>query len=140
MSEQALNKAGNEAGSITVELPDEPVVYFMYSAGLVKIGYTADIMRRWDELQIRSAVHVELLVTLDGGPALELDLHRIFKPDRTRGEWFRISDTMRGFFKFLDDRREEPCFAGTITERLAAMEGVLPVKQMARLERLLANQ
>lgn len=118
----------NEA-SLTVVLPeepDEPVVYFMWSAGLIKIGWTRDIMRRWDELQIRSAVHVELLVTLDGGPELELDLHRIFKPDRQRGEWFDVSDTMRGFFKYLDDHSEIP-FPGTITDRLAALEGRAPV-------------
>jgi hypothetical protein len=94
----------------------------MWSAGKIKIGYTADIMRRWDELQIRSAVHVELLLTLEGGPALELDLHRIFKPDRLRGEWFRISTTMLGFFKYLDDHREEPTMQGSILDRLSALE------------------
>lgn len=88
MGEHVRNGTGNDGCCVTEALPDEDeaIVYFMWSAGKVKIGYTADIMRRWDELQIRSAVYVELLVTLDGGPALELDLHRIFKPDRLRGE------------------------------------------------------
>jgi hypothetical protein len=125
-----VNVQQTNGHSVTEVLPeedDEPLVYFMWSAGLVKIGWTRDIMRRWDELQIRSAVHVELLVTMDGGPELELDLHRIFKESRGRGEWFQVSDTMRGFFKYLDDHREEPSFPGTITERLAALEGRSPV-------------
>lgn len=124
------NIHGTDGCNLTEVLPDEDdetVVYFMWSAGKIKIGYTTDIMRRWDELQIRSAVHVELLVTLDGGPALELDLHRIFKPDRLRGEWFRISATMLGFFKYLDDHREEPILQGSILDRLAALEGRSPV-------------
>lgn len=121
-----MNIHETNGNSLTEVLPDEdePVVYFMWSAGLIKIGYTADIMRRWDELQIRSAVHVELLVTMEGGQELELDMHRLFKPDRTRGEWFRISDTMRGFFKYLDDRRG-PILQGTILDRLAALESGL---------------
>lgn len=129
MGEHVRNGTGNEGCSVTEALPDEneTVVYFMWSAGKIKIGYTADILRRWDELQIRSAVHVELLLTLEGGPDLELDLHRIFKPDRLRGEWFRISDTMLGFFKYLDDHQTESTLQGRILDRLAALEGRAPV-------------
>lgn len=79
------------------------LVYFLYSAGLVKIGYTGDIFKRLAELKSMGGAHAELIGVVPGTRQLEKSLHRIFKSDRQRGEWFQISDEIRRFLFCIDE-------------------------------------
>ena len=65
---KTANIHGTDGCNLTGVLPeeDDTVVYFMWSAGKIKIGYTADIMRRWDELQIRQALKFVKVNTKNG--------------------------------------------------------------------------
>lgn len=90
-----------------VEFPSDPgpddLVYFMYSAGLIKIGYTTDIYRRLNDLTNMGGAPIVLIGVLPATIQYERMLHRIFKADRKHGEWFHLSDQIRRFLQCLDD-------------------------------------
>lgn len=96
-----VNTQRTDDGSVTKALPR--LVYFMYSAGRIKIGYTADIYRRVSDLTNMGGSSVELIGVLPGDKDFERTLHRLFKADRTHGEWFKISDEIRRFLACIDD-------------------------------------
>jgi hypothetical protein len=99
--QKTVNEAGNGRGSVTEVLPKE-WVYFIYSGGLMKIGYTTDIHRRLIEIKATSGHPVELIAIVPGGQKFETTLHRMFKSRKTRGEWFRPSPEIRRFLACLD--------------------------------------
>lgn len=65
-------------------------VYFIRAglAGPIKIGRSHRPHARLDDLQASSAEQLELLLAIDGGAALERELHERFAAHRLRGEWF----------------------------------------------------
>lgn len=71
-------------------------VYFIQSAGsgLVKIGFTRDIEKRFSALQTGSGNRLLLLRYIDGGLRTERWLHRHYASNRVRGEWFKFCETM----------------------------------------------
>jgi hypothetical protein len=77
---------------------DDPVVYFIRSAGYVKIGATKNVVRRMAELLVPDP---ELLATEPGYFARETELHRHFKNLRFRGEWFHLKDELRAYINLL---------------------------------------
>ncbi len=95
-----MNTQGTDGNSLTVGLPE--VVYFMYSAGKIKIGYSADVLKRLTDLSNAAASPVELIAVLPGNRDLEKRLHRTFKPDRVHGEWFKPSSEIRRFLECID--------------------------------------
>lgn len=58
--------------------------------GLYKIGIANDVSRRLAELQSGSPDDLRLVSKIDGGRAVEQQLHRRFAALRVRGEWFRL--------------------------------------------------
>jgi hypothetical protein len=82
-----------------VRIPEkgEPVVYFVRVGRYVKIGSTRDFPRRIVDIQIGSAEELELLCTIPGDHKKEKELHQKFRNAHLRGEWFAISDELRGF-------------------------------------------
>ncbi len=58
---------------------------------LVKIGWSADPVRRLRELIAESSHHMRLVATLPGGRFREAALHARFTRKRVRGEWFAPS-------------------------------------------------
>lgn len=79
------------------------LVYFLYSAGLVKIGYTADIYKRFADLKSMGGAPAQLIAVIPGNKSFEKSLHRMFKADRKHGEWFKISADIRRFLGCLDE-------------------------------------
>jgi hypothetical protein len=74
------------------------------NSGKYKIGYTADLARRINELQIANAGKIKLIdyaIAL-GTRAIEQDIHKHFAHKRVRGEWFQLSkqdvEALRGWF------------------------------------------
>lgn len=78
------------------------LVYFIYSAGLLKIGCTKDIERRMADLGNMGAAPSTLIAVLPGDKSLEYRLHCLFKDDRRHGEWFYPSDEMKRFLYCID--------------------------------------
>ena len=78
--------------------PNAPgVVYFLYCAGHIKIGYTIDIKQRLNDYHTHSPMPVTLLLTICGWPEDEESYHEMFKAERVRREWFHPSLELREF-------------------------------------------
>lgn len=78
-------------------------VYFIRSGldGPIKIGRSRRPYARLDDLQATSAERLDLLLILDGGAALERDLHARFAEHRLHGEWFEPAPTL---LRYLRDK------------------------------------
>ena len=70
--------------------------------GPVKIGWSADVARRVEQLGSRLWDDVHLLRTLAGDGATEQALHRRFASLRIRWEWFHYHPDMMGDLGFED--------------------------------------
>lgn len=63
-------------------------VYFIRSAGLIKIGRSEDINGRFRRIAAGQTYEHQLIGAVAGGSALET-LHKKLKAYRVRGEWFK---------------------------------------------------
>lgn len=75
------------------------IVYFMYSAGRIKIGYSGSIRSRHRGLRNAGPFQPIVLLVIKGTEALEKKLHRQFAKDRLHGEWFAISNDMLTYLR-----------------------------------------
>jgi hypothetical protein len=91
------------AGATLWNVPEghivQEAVYFAYSGGLVKIGYSIAPAYRRAELAAASAHPVVMVLIVPGSEADERKFHARFADDRAHHEWFRVSKRMRDFFK-----------------------------------------
>jgi hypothetical protein len=79
-------------------LADAPShIYFIYSAGLVKIGFSTNWPARTDAVCQGCADHAELILVMTGGRDLERGYHNLFRDYHHQGEWFRCEGKMRQF-------------------------------------------
>ncbi|MFA6270687.1 MAG: terminase small subunit [Candidatus Paceibacterota bacterium] len=62
--------------------------------GLVKIGKTIDVERRFQSLNSMSPVDLKLVYVFDTlfGDELEEDLHARYETKRVKGEWFALTE------------------------------------------------
>lgn len=76
-------------------------VYFIRSGGpdgFIKIGVTSGrVEARLSSLQTGNPHKLTVLATIDGGPEVELKLHRRFAAFRVDGEWFRAAPELLAF-------------------------------------------
>lgn len=94
------------------------VVYFIYCAGRVKIGFATDIVDRLSAISTHAPFPITLLLTIRGDMADERAFHERFKEARVNREWFDLSlssdlahflETQlchRGLFTLLDAQTE----------------------------------
>jgi hypothetical protein len=75
------------------------LVYFLHAedTNLVKIGWTADLDRRFDQLQTACPHKLRLLGVHIGPREVETIYHRDLAPYRQQGEWFFLTREMRRF-------------------------------------------
>lgn len=77
-------------------------VYFLTDGNLIKIGYTEDITRRLAQLQTGNSRKLEVLSVIPSGTKkTERAIHRNWRMDRVRGEWFNDSPALRTKIKAL---------------------------------------
>lgn len=76
-------------------------VYFVRAPDAVKIGWSMDPRRRFDELQVGSPVALKLAGAIRGSEEDEKALHECFEHLRQRGEWFRVDPALTGAIAFL---------------------------------------
>lgn len=69
--------------------------------GLVKIGYTSDMVTRMTNLRTAIPEGCEILCTVPGGRDLESYLHLTFDAERVAGEWFKNSEGLSSMIKML---------------------------------------
>lgn len=71
------------------------IVYLIgSSSGPVKIGFTTDLDRRLERLQMNSPRKLRVLAARDGTRGDELRLHREHRDARLHGEWFKRSEAV----------------------------------------------
>ena len=74
-----------------------PFVYFVRCGrtNYYKIGYTIDVMKRLNVIQVNLPQQVILIAAFQSNQAkdLEIQLHCKYKKNRVRGEWFKFNKT-----------------------------------------------
>ena len=82
-------------------------IYFVESAGFVKIGFTFHIPTRFHELQIAAPEKLRLLRYDIGTREIESSYHSRFAALRSSGEWFRIEGELSEFLSQRDKSKTE---------------------------------
>ncbi len=74
----------------------ESFVYFIQAGrkGPIKIGVAKDPSARFFDIQAACPLKLKIIGVMPGKRCLEADLHRRFRPQRLRGEWFHPSDEL----------------------------------------------
>jgi hypothetical protein len=85
------NPAVDHAGS------QQPVVYFVQIGELVKIGTTISLPKRLTSFRSHAQDPPRVLLAVAGTYPEEKEIHRQFKADRVRGEWFTLSVAMKDY-------------------------------------------
>ena len=81
-------------------------IYFIGGRdGPIKIGFTRQLAQRLRRLQMNSPVRLSVIAAFEGDRSDELELHRLFKPQRLHGEWFRRSPELRGHIAWWKARQ-----------------------------------
>lgn len=80
-----------------------PWVYFIDDGTAIKIGFATDVEKRLLGLQTSSHRTLTVLLVVMGSRQLERRLHRKFRSDHIRGEWFHRSDAL---LAFIDKERK----------------------------------
>ena len=78
------------------------MIYFIQSGknGPIKIGYTTDNPKgRIRSLQVGNHKQLYLLATRKGELNDERKIHRMFRRDKLRGEWFESSHDLKTFIR-----------------------------------------
>jgi hypothetical protein len=83
----------------TQNLPWTPRVYFIQAGdeGPIKIGISGSPVGRVSALQVSVAEKLRLLAHIPGGRPCEMALHKFYRRERIRGEWFRPSLRLAAF-------------------------------------------
>jgi hypothetical protein len=68
-------------------------IYFIQAekGGLVKVGYTEDLYKRFRIIQAHSPLKMRIIGKIKGSKATEEEIHSKFARDRKHGEWFEPS-------------------------------------------------
>jgi hypothetical protein len=72
-------------------------VYFIYSAGLIKIGFSTNWFQRFEDISQGCAYPAELVLVMPGDRKMEAGYHALFGDYRMNREWFRCEGKVREF-------------------------------------------
>lgn len=72
-----------------------PYLYFVHADGFVKIGWTLSPRSRFLQIKAHNPHPVTMLALIPGGQREELEWHVRFERDHVRGEWFKLSTSLR---------------------------------------------
>lgn len=102
----ALDREVEDAGYKKVDnrylkVEQEPIVYFIRSGNLVKIGTTVDLISRMKSFNLPNLV---VLATEPGYRTREGELHRQFADQRQEREWFRLEEPL---VSYINDIRAQ---------------------------------
>lgn len=82
-------------------------VYFLAQEGvddaLIKIGYSADHVRRASTIGTTSPTPVKVIATIDGGKETEKLIHAQLADSRHHGEWFKGTKQVHDFIKSVNE-------------------------------------
>lgn len=81
------------------------MIYFIETQGRVKIGYSSDPQRRFNNLTVGCPTRCVLSAVIEGSMSDEKNVHELFKANRIRGEWFELTPEIS---EFMASRAIEP--------------------------------
>lgn len=76
------------------------IVYFMYSAGRVKIGFSNGLRGRHLQMKSSGPFPPVVVLVVKGTEESERQLHVRFTAERLHGEWFQLSSKLRSFLTY----------------------------------------
>lgn len=78
-------------------------IYFIQQGndGPIKIGISWEIKKRLRDISVSSPFNPMVLALIPGNREKEKQLHRKFKKEHLRGEWFKASDRLMEFIRTL---------------------------------------
>jgi hypothetical protein len=79
------------------------VVYAIFGADLIKIGFSTNLSVRFSSMKTDSPVKLSLLAQIPGTLELEKEIHEEFAEDRAHGEWFKPSSRLLDFVEAMVD-------------------------------------
>lgn len=82
------------------------MIYFVGFQDYIKIGYTADPIRRLEAIKQALPGESVVYAIIEGNRELEKELHDTFAINRARGEWFYYNDTLMKFIREQKDVSE----------------------------------
>lgn len=88
LTEAHIEDVTAHAGRIATTRQTQSVYFIQAESGPIKIGIALDPGERLAGLQISHFEKLTLLAAVEGGIALETELHRRFARFKIRGEWF----------------------------------------------------
>lgn len=107
-------------------------VYFITQGNRVKIGFTTNLEGRLSGLQTGSHETLTMQASLLSFYEAERMIHRRFKADRIRGEWFNLTDEIEEFWDDLLDYQGMNSAGETGNEFIANMVDVfVPLEALA---------
>jgi len=104
-------------------------VYFIYAPEIerVKIGFSGNALKRFEQVKHWVPVSIVLLGTVDGPRFLETQLHQLCADHQANGEWFHMSPFVRDVIDQLlagsFDREALPKKARAAWSRQRQIEG-----------------
>lgn len=81
------------------DAPTNQFIYFVYSAGRIKIGFTRGTHTRNKQLTSTGPFPAVIILLICGTIGDERGLHAIFGEDRLHGEWFALSEAIRAYLR-----------------------------------------
>lgn len=103
--------------------PHAYFVYFIYSAGRIKIGRAIDVPARISQIANGSPFRPALILSVSGSLSAEAEVHARFAEDRVHREWFRLSDHLR---RYLNNRLDEQGKAALLKAERDFVEALCP--------------
>lgn len=83
-------------------------VYFIRSFDRVKIGFTADLTKRFKQLKTGASNPIRILAVVPGTQDTEAYFHSMFADYRVNGEWFRYEGDLKRFTGVMPARLFTP--------------------------------
>lgn len=126
MESQDVVLPNDYPGDTASAYPHACYVYFIYSAGRVKIGRAVDVAARVSQIANGSPFRPALIYSIGGPRALEAELHARFAEDRVHREWFRLSDHLRRYLNGRLDEQGKAAFLQAERDFVKALSPVPP--------------
>lgn len=89
----------DEVETISRSVTSVGYVYFLKSAGRVKIGFSTDVASRLSSIRTGCPVESRLVAAVPGTEDTETYFHRMFAAYRERGEWFRCEGLLAAMLR-----------------------------------------
>lgn len=107
--------------------PDKPGwVYFAEGGEKVKIGFTRSLRQRLHDLRTASSDFLHVSGVIEGAtPETEREIHKRFKTEWTRGEWYRLSPRLKAFIREHASPAPTPKGRGYVNWDRVTMETIL---------------